>query len=704
MVAKGKKTREILALILFLAGLFLALALVSYHPNDLLALKQGFNPEQSIINLTGRSGAALSELLFWTFGAAAFLVPLIFVFYSFRLFLEKTFRMSLIEPVGFICFTVAVSALLALHFSYIDIFGVEISAGGLVGMLAFILRDLFSVTGSYLVLAAVLIVSATLAGFFSLGRFFSFLGQLPAFSGRAFSRPRPAKERVHIPRPPPKPRVTTEVKVSRPEPALAARRPAEASQEEFPFARVGQAFKLPALGLLDPIPQEEEKLDKDGLLKDSQLLGKKLDDFGVEGKVTEVRPGPVITMFEFSPAPGVKISRIVNLADDLALALRARTVRIVAPVPGKAVVGIEIPNLDRRRVCLREILASPQFMEDPSPLKLALGKDISGRPFVASLAHMPHLLVAGSTGAGKSIFINSAILSILFQATPDDVKFILIDPKRLELSPYNGIPHLLLPVIVEPKKAALALKWAVEEMERRYLLLTDRGARNIENYNQKMAHEDKLPYVVLVIDELADLMMAAGRMVEGLIARLAQMARASGIHLIVATQRPSVDVLTGLIKANFPARISFQVPSKIDSRTILDASGAEHLLGKGDMLFLPPGTDYLTRVHGCFISEQEARSVIQYLKEQGKPTYQHMLSPETPPEDAMEASEVDEKYDEAVALVMETGQVSISMIQRRLRIGFNRAARIIEKMEEEGLVSKPEPGKPREILRHKLAR
>jgi S-DNA-T family DNA segregation ATPase FtsK/SpoIIIE len=690
------------ALLLFLASLFLALALVSYTPNDLLTLKQGFNPEQSIVNLTGRAGVALSELLFWTFGAAAFLIPLILVFYSFRLFLEKPFRMNLIEPVGFIVFIVAVSALLALRFSYINIFGVEISAGGLVGLLAFILKDLFSVAGSYLVLIAVLIASATLAGFFSLGRFFSLLGQLPAFSSRAISRPWPTKERVRIPRPTPKPRAAAEVKVSKPEPPPLARRPVEASQEEFPFARVGQEFKLPALGLLDINPPEEEKLDKEALLKDSQLLEKKLDDFGVEGKVTEVRPGPVITMFEFAPAPGVKISRIVNLADDLALAMRARTVRIVAPVPGKAVVGVEIPNADRHRVYLREILASPQFLDDPSPLRLALGKDISGRPFVTSLTQMPHLLVAGSTGAGKSIFLNSIILSILFQATPDEAKLILIDPKRLELYPYQGIPHLLLPVIVEPKKAALALKWAVEEMERRYQLLIDKGARNIENYNQKMANQDKLPYVVLVIDELADLMMAAGRAVEGLIARLAQMARASGIHLVVATQRPSVDVLTGLIKANFPARISFLVPSKIDSRTILDASGAEHLLGKGDMLFLPPGAGHIVRVHGSFVSEREAKNVIQYLKERGKPTYEHMLPSEPLPEDTMEAAEIDEKYDEAVALVMETGQVSISMIQRRLRIGFNRAARIIERMEEDGLVSKPEPGKPREILRHRV--
>jgi len=455
-------------------------------------------------------------------------------------------------------------------------------------------------------------------------------------------------------------------------------------------------------------------------------------DYGVEGKVVEVRPGPVITVYEFEPAPGVKVSRIVNLADDLALALSALSIRIVAPIPGKAVVGIEVPNTNRETVFLKEIIDSNNFRGFKSKLSFGLGKDIAGEPFVVDLARMPHLLVAGSTGSGKSVSINAIICSILFKATPEEVRFLMIDPKMLELSDYEGIPHLLLPVVTNPKKAAAALKWLVEEMERRYTVLAEKGVRNIEHYHQRMEKElkekgkvykrkgdvlegdeekvlepmEKIPYIVVVIDELADLMMISSKEVEEAITRLAQMSRAVGIHLLLATQRPSVDVLTGIIKANFPARISFQVTSKVDSRTILDTIGAEHLLGSGDMLFLPPGSSKLIRLHGAFVSSSEIKRIVEFLKKQGKPTY---LDPSILAEGKKEKGEAggqedeyDEKYDEALAFVAETGQASISLIQRRFRIGYNRAARIIEKMEAEGVVGPSDGVKPREVLVKKI--
>jgi S-DNA-T family DNA segregation ATPase FtsK/SpoIIIE len=431
------------------------------------------------------------------------------------------------------------------------------------------------------------------------------------------------------------------------------------------------------------------------LTKQAKILEGKLGDFGVDGRVVQVLPGPVVTMYEFEPASGIKVSRIVNLADDLALGMKALSVRIVAPVPGKSVVGIEIPNPHREPVFLREILASPAFQEASSKLVLALGKDILGASTVTDLAQIPHLLIAGATGSGKSVGLNSMICSILINTTPDEVKFIMIDPKMLELSVYDGIPHLIAPVVTHPKKAAAALHWAVEEMERRYRLLAEHGVRGIDGYNQ--AHpEQRLPYVVVVIDELADLMLVARRDVEDSLTRLAQMARAAGIHLLVATQRPSVDVLTGIIKANFPARISFQVSSRTDSRTILDSIGAERLLGKGDMLFLPPGTSKLLRIHGAYVSEAEIKRLVEQLQTQQAPVYDFSIFTAKPDESA-EPEAFDDKYDEAVALVSRVGQASASLIQRHLRIGYNRAARLIEVMEREGVVGPADGSRPREV-------
>ena len=485
-------------------------------------------------------------------------------------------------------------------------------------------------------------------------------------------------------------------------------------------------YQLPPLSLLDTPPLEHAKIDEDALKRSANLLEQKLGDFGVEGKVVEVQPGPVVTMFKFEPASGVKVSQIVNLSDDLSMALKALAIRIQAPVPGEAVVGIEVPNRQREKVYLREILESAEFAAAQSQLTIALGKDIAGKPVVADLARMPHLLIAGATGTGKSVSIHTMIASVLFNATADDVRFILIDPKMLELSVYDNIPHLLVPVVVEPDKAAAALLWATQEMENRYRLMRDMGVRNIDGYNraieagqaplgpragdvpgdsgdlgpgEAMRHR-KLFKMVIIIDELADLLLSEGKTVERDITRIAQKARASGIHLILATQRPSVDVITGLIKANLPARISLQVTSRVDSRTILDSMGAERLLGEGDMLFMPPGTAKLRRLHGPFVSEGEIRKATDFLRSQGAPDYRMEILETTrgEPGDSGEGGfERDEMYDEAVRIVLETNQASISMIQRRLRVGYNRAARMVEQMEREGLVAPAEGARPREV-------
>jgi S-DNA-T family DNA segregation ATPase FtsK/SpoIIIE len=438
------------------------------------------------------------------------------------------------------------------------------------------------------------------------------------------------------------------------------------------------------------------------MLAQSELLAHKLQDFDIQGRVTQVYPGPVVTMFEFEPAPGVKVSRIVGLADDLALSMKAASVRIVAPLPGKAAVGIEVPNNTRETVFFRQILETPEYQSNKSKLKIPLGKDIFGASVVTSIDKMPHLLVAGATGSGKSVAINSIILALLYNARPSEVKLAMVDPKMLELSVYEGIPHLLSPVVTQPKKAAETLRAIVAEMERRYRQLAEKGNKNIESFNKGVPDAERLPYIVVIIDELADLMMTVQREVEDSIMRLAQMARAAGIHLIVATQRPSVDVITGLIKANLPSRISFQVSSKTDSRTILDANGAENLLGMGDMLFLPPGSAHVVRVHGCFVSESEIKRVVEFVKKQGKPNYellqQRVKEVAEAEVAAVEDSERDELYARAVELVQLNGQASTSFLQRRLRVGYNRAARMIEMMQEDGIVGPADGAKPREVL------
>ena len=501
----------------------------------------------------------------------------------------------------------------------------------------------------------------------------------------------------------------------------------EPSQETFHFDESAPSgpFQLPDVAIFQAPPEDVRSYDRDSLLMNSRILEKKLTDFGVQGRVVRVHPGPVITMYEYEPASGIKVNKIVNLTDDLAMALRALSIRIIAPLPGKSVVGIEVPNPERETVYLRTLLESEGFRNNKSKLTVAMGKDIFGNAVEADLAKMPHLLVAGATGTGKSVFLNSFLCSLLCRATPSELKLLLVDPKLLELSIYEGVPHLIADVVTNPKRAAAALAGIVRKMEERYQMMSATQVRNIGQFNERaekalaagethlrlrakpgeeegeLVEWQRLPYIVVVIDELADLMVLAAKDVEESLQRLAQMARAAGIHLVLATQRPSVDVITGVIKANFPARVSFQVSSRTDSRTILDQNGADNLLGMGDMLFLPPGTSRLQRLHGPFVTEKEVAELVAFLSSQGRPEFDESLVRVN--EDSAEALEaggedVDEMFDKAVAIVAETRNASISYVQRRLKIGYNRAARIVEAMEEQGMIGPQVGSRGREVL------
>ncbi len=503
-----------------------------------------------------------------------------------------------------------------------------------------------------------------------------------------------APEADALPAPPP-PLVVKEP----PKPKSALIEKGLAWQETFDFGKGGaQAFQLPAVGLLAVPAASERTRTREELEGNAAILKKKLQDFGVDGHIVQASPGPVITSYEFEPAAGVKVSQVVNLSDDLALAMKAAAVRIIGPIPGRGTVAVEVPNPEQAVVYLREILVSGEFVESKGKLPLALGKDTTGNPVVSDLAAMPHLLIAGSTGSGKSVGLNTMICSLLYKASPAEVRFLLIDPKRLELGIYEGIPHLLAPVVTDAKEAAMRLKWIVGKMDERYKLLQGKAVRNIEGFNREVPPEERIPYWVVVVDELADLMMVSAGEVQNSLVRLAQIARAVGIHLIVATQRPSVDVVTGLIKANFPTRIAFQVASKVDSRTVLDQNGAEQLLGRGDMIFVPPGAGRPMRVHGAWVADNEVKAICDFLRKQGAAVYEKVELPAADEAMGGDAEDRDDIYWDAVNLVIAQRSASISFLQRRLGLGYPKAARFIDMMEQDRVIGPGQGAKPREIL------
>jgi S-DNA-T family DNA segregation ATPase FtsK/SpoIIIE len=705
--------KEIIGILFFFLVIFTLISLVSYSPDDpSIHHARAMGP---IHNFFGLFGAHTAGLLVGLFGIGAFWIPIILLICSIHILGGRAHKTLAIIGGGGILLIITTGALLAVHQHAYTLFGNRFSAGGLIGIpLKSFLVTYSNGTGAVIILILVWLIGFILATGFSIFAFMKRCGsaavsvydKIQTLYLKQKERRLKARKRLKtIQDQRQKKQSEVKIKSAGPAPIKATAKP---KQEVFDFMRSKMGFQLPSVNFLENPEGRPLSADDENLRMQSKLLEKKLEDFGVKGRVVEVSPGPVVTTFEYEPASGVKINKIVNLTDDLALALRAMSIRIVAPIPGKAAIGIEVPNAARDMVRFKEIVVSNAFDKVKSKLAICLGKDIVGNPFVAELDRMPHLLIAGATGSGKSVALNTMICSLLYKATPDEVKLIIIDPKRIELSGYDGIPHLITPVVTDVKKATNALFWAVREMERRYELLSEKKSRNINQYNRKIAAAgtdaeapapEKLPFIVIVIDELADLMMVASRDVEVALTRLAQMARAAGIHLILATQRPSVDVLTGIIKANFPTRLSFQVSSRTDSRTILDTIGAENLLGNGDMLFLPPGASKLQRIHGAYISETELGRVIEFLKGQKKPEYDEQVTEAAPIEAAAESDEaVDEKYDEAVALITQTRQASISMIQRHLRIGYNRAARIIEMMEKEGIVGPSDGAKPREVL------
>ena len=708
---------EILGIFLGALGLGLLLSLLSHQTVD-----PSFNSppagNMAVNNWIGRIGSYSSAFLFDWLGLAAFWLCLIFFQLAWFSFKSERQSTPAWYALGYLLLIFSSTSLLSAWKENFQYFGWNFPWGGVVGLVVFQRIERFlNPPGTQLFLLVFLLIGFILISRVSLARAaerfqIRLSGQVIRFRDD-YQKKRERKRKARVLKVEQEQQKEKEVRppVIVQGPLVKAAPPPrpKVQQEQFAFMKDPGDFQLPPLSLLDVYEKKDQEIHQQSLIMNSRLLEKKLKDFGVDGQVTEVSPGPVITMYEFEPAPGVKISRITGLADDLAMAMRAVSIRIVAPLPGKAVIGIEIPNSQRETVGLKEILASQEFMGSKARLTLALGMDILGLPVVTNLAKMPHLLIAGATGTGKSVSLNAMISSILFKARPEEVRFFLIDPKRIELLPYEGIPHLLHEVVTDAKMATRVLRWAIREMEDRYKKMADKGARNIDTYNQRLLKDRKggeagkypeewLPYVVIVIDELADLMMVSTREVEEYLTRLAQMARAAGIHLLIATQRPSVDVLTGIIKANFPARISFQVSSKTDSRTILDGNGAEALLGSGDMLFLPPGVSKLQRIHGAFVSEAEIKRLTDFLKKQKETVYDETLLEVEEAETTEGDEDLDEKYEAALRLVRETRQVSISMIQRKLRIGYNRAARLVEIMEREGIVSSSEGGRPRELL------
>ncbi|PLX70626.1 MAG: cell division protein FtsK [Denitrovibrio sp.] len=712
--SKGLKADIIFLTVLFFS-IFLGVSVYSHSETDPgYSLIIFSNYEQQVANLFGKAGAYFSDLLATVFGWTAYMLPLIFLWLTIRLHLhrkrpEMKWKKTIFRFFMYILLCLVLATMTG-FFGGADFAFPSKPNGGISGLFS---ADFFvSIVG---MVGGIIICCflGTLLLFLLFPAFFMKLARAD------IKMPKRGNEKVpdmyeedeyqgEVPdikaEPEPEEVVTppSPVKKKAVEPVVNEDFD-EPNVKEISKVEKGKGKYSVPLKLLDE-PIREYRMESDDELKlKGEMLVAKLADFGVNGKIREIQPGPVVTQFEFEPAPGVKINKIANLSDDLALAMSAVSVRIIAPIPGKSVVGIELPNKNRAMVFLAELMKSKEFVSGKSALPFAMGKDISGKAYVSDLASMPHLLVAGTTGSGKSVAVNTLICSIVYNSPPELVKFIMVDPKMVELSIYEDIPHLAAPVVTDARKAANVLKNVVEEMENRYSVLASMKVRNLDSYNQKALKDKELPvmpYLVVIVDEFADLMLVAGKEVEQSIIRIAQMARAVGIHLVLATQRPSVNVITGIIKANMPARLSFRVSSKVDSRTIIDTSGAELLLGKGDSLFIPPGMSDTIRVHGCFVSDDEVGRIVEYLKSLGEPEYNMDLVKEQSfdPEE-IDDSELDEKYDEALTLVQQKGFASISMIQRYLRIGYNRAARIVEIMEKKGIVA-PSDGtsKPRELL------
>lgn len=746
-LAMKRRLSEALFLLIVVAAVYLLLCLISHDASDPGWSRAAADPD--IDNLGGAFGAWLADLFLVLFGYMAYVAPLLIGFAGFRVLSERG------QPAGLPEWTVRTAGLLLAVLTGCMLLSMQAAeagdrpGGGIIGdVLSRPMVDTLGLTGGVLISLSIFLGGITLFTGLSwidavdrTGRLalasLAWCGERIAQGRDWFAGRRARAERDEVrKRDSIKRKSRKEVRIEpRVEPKISKR--AESKARQQPLFKNLSPGELPPLELLDEAPAKRAGYSEGALKAMSRQVELKLADFGVEVEVVAVHPGPVITRFELQPAPGVKGVQVSNLSKDLARGLSVISVRVVDVIPGKSVIGLEIPNQNREIVYLREILASEAYARSSAPLTLGLGKSISGKPMVADLARMPHLLVAGTTGSGKSVAINAMILSLLYKATPDQVRLIMIDPKMLELSVYEGIGHLLTPVVTDMKDASNALRWCVAEMERRYKLMASMGVRNLAGYNRKIKEavekgqpipdplvdpselaegEDKpvlqpLPYIVVVVDEFADMMMIVGKKVEQLIARLAQKARASGIHLILATQRPSVDVITGLIKANIPTRMAFQVSSRIDSRTILDQQGAEQLLGHGDMLYLPPGSGLPERIHGAFVDDHEVHAVVESLKQQGEPDYLDEVLSEIQtmadgqqigatglPEGSAGGDSEDELYDKAVAWVLESRRASISSVQRQLRIGYNRAARLIEDMEAQGVVSPPEHNGQREVL------
>ena len=743
-----KRIKEAGFLFLAAIGIYMLMALLSYSPEDPGWAFEGVRRVPQ--NAGGMVGAQLSSILFSLVGKTAYAFPFMLVWAGWMLFRDRNEvqphpHLWLVRGAGFVLILVGATTLAALHGAG-DV-RMPQGSGGILGQaMAGAAVSAFSRPGTSLLMLAFLLIGFTLFTGLSWLAVMEHLGGFVLNAGRQarelwlrLGERRQARqmkqERQAV-------RRREEKRVAN-KPPPVIEKPKKKTRESVRVEKEKQLTllepppnaALPPLSLLDPPQHSGDRLSEETLQALSGQVERKLADFGVTAEVVAVHPGPVVTLFELSLAPGTKASKVTNLAKDLARALSTISVRVVEVIPGKSVIGLEIPNPHREVVYLSEILRSEAYDKSKSPLTLSLGKDIAGEPVVADLAKMPHALIAGTTGSGKSVAINTMILSLLYKATPEEVRLIMVDPKMLELSVYEGIPHLLTPVVTDMKDAANALRWCVAEMERRYRLMAALGVRNITGYNKKVKEAEKagepikdplfqpepdiltgelpeppdlttMPYIVVIIDELADMMMVVGKKVEELIARLAQKARAAGIHLLLATQRPSVDVITGLIKSNIPTRIAFQVSSRIDSRTILDQMGAEHLLGHGDMLYLPPGTSIPQRTHGAFVDDHEVHRVVAHLKQMGEPNYIEEIVQEpteaipglSPEAAGVETEDTDPLFDEAVAIVTESRRASISGVQRRLKIGYNRAARLVEEMERVGIVSAPDERGNREVL------